>query len=254
VAQELLQQAAQQPTDAAVAEAADPVERDAPREQPAKQRGKAGGRVSRIRKRADRLFDETFRAVFEEIDIEKLKKELEELRRSKPDFEPREHARLLARRTALRCAAAGAMTGFPSGILAFATLGADLAYLIYQQFRLILGIATIYGYEPSQRERFQEALACIAYGSGAGIGKQGVAAMIGALGATEGTILVEKIGMRIVRDRLARFVPFLGAVSAGAVNYAVVMAVSRTTIRYYEARVDPEVADEIWAEGDREHA
>src|SRR5256886_11506586 len=54
-------------------------------------------------------------------------------------------------RTALRCAAAGAVTGLPSGLVAIGTLGADLAYLIFQQFRLILGVATVYGHEPSHR-------------------------------------------------------------------------------------------------------
>ena len=33
-----------------------------------------------------------------------------------------------------------------------------------------------------------------------------------------------------------------------------VRAVGRTAIRYYESLIDQEMADEIWAEGDREHA
>jgi hypothetical protein len=53
---------------------------------------------------------------------------------------------------------------------------------------------------------------------------------------------------------MARFVPFVGAFSGGALNYAAVNAVSRSAIRYYEARVDTNLADEIWADGDREHA
>ena len=31
-------------------------------------------------------------------------------------------------------------------------------------------------------------------------------------------------------------------------------AVGRSAIRYYESLLDPKVAEEIWAEGDREHA
>ena len=49
-------------------------------------------------------------------------------------------------------------------------------------------------------------------------------------------------------------VPFVGAISGGALNYRAVRAVARAAIKYYESRVDPEVAEEIWAEGDREHA
>jgi hypothetical protein len=206
-----------------------------------------------MKRRADSVLEELFRAMFEEIDTDKIRKEVEDLRSSAPDFEPSQHARLLARRTAIRCAAAGALTGLPLGFAAIGTLGADLAYLVYQQFRLIIGIATVYGHEPSSRERFTEALSCLAYGSGVGIGKQGVAAMLGAA-TIEGGVIAEKIGTRIMRDRLTKVVPFVGVISGGALNYAAVYAVARTAIRYYESRIEPSLADEIWAEGDREHA
>lgn len=205
----------------------------------------------KFKKRADTLLVEMFASLFEEIDTAKIKREIKQLEASEPEFDPVDHAKLLTRRTAIRCAAAGAMTGLPSGFLAVATLGADLAYLVYQQFRLILGIATIYGYEPSHRERFNEALACLAYGSGVGIGKQGISA---ALGTLEAGIVGEKIGGRILRERLGKFIPFIGAFSGGALNYVAVQAVGRATIRYYESKIDPALADEIWAEGDREHA
>jgi hypothetical protein len=206
-----------------------------------------------LKNRADSVLIEVFRSLFEEIDIRKLRREIAAIQRDNPDWEPREHARLLSRRTALRCAATGAMTGLPSGMLAVATLGADLAYLVYQQFRLILGIATIYGEEPTAKERFTEALACIAYGSGVGIGKQGMSALLESA-RSQGGLLADRIGSRIFAERLGRIVPVVGAVSGGAVNFFVVRAIARTTMRYYEARVDPVLADEIWNEGDREHA
>jgi uncharacterized protein (DUF697 family) len=204
-----------------------------------------------VKRRADSVLEEVFRAMFEEIDTVKLRKEVDELRERAPEFEPAQHARVLARRTAIRCAAAGALTGLPLGLAAIGTLGADLAYLVYQQFRLILGIATIYGHEPTARERFTEALSCLAFGSGVGISKQGMAAM---LGSFEGGIIAEKIGARFMRDRLSKLVPFVGVISGGALNYAAVYAVSRTAIRYYDSRAEALLADEIWAEGDREHA
>ena len=203
--------------------------------------------------RADRVLVEVFRSLFEEIDIAKLRREIAAMQRSNPDWEPREHALLLTRRTALRCAATGAMTGLPSGLLAVATLGADLAYLVYQQFRLILGIATIYGEEPTSKERFNEALACVAYGSGVGIGKGGMSALLESA-RSQGAVIADRIGSRIFAERLGRIVPVVGALSGGAVNFFVVRAIARTTIRYYEARLDPILADEIWNEGDREHA
>jgi uncharacterized protein (DUF697 family) len=211
------------------------------------------GKARDMKRRADSVLEELFRSMFEEIDTEKLRKEVDELRDRAPDFQPAQHARVLARRTAIRCAAAGAVTGLPLGLAAIGTLGADLAYLVYQQFRLILGIATIYGHEPTSRERFAEALSCIALGSGVGIGKQSVAAMIGSA-TIEGGIIAEKIGARFLRDRLTKVIPFVGVISGGALNYAAVYAVSRSAIRYYDARVDATLADEIWAEGDREHA
>ncbi|HEX8620185.1 MAG TPA: hypothetical protein VF911_21580, partial [Thermoanaerobaculia bacterium] len=100
------------------------------------------GKAREMKRHADTMLEELFRAMFEEIDTDKLRKEVDELRDRAPDFQPAQHARVLARRTAIRCAAAGAVTGLPLGVAALGTLGADLAYLVYQQFRMILGIAT----------------------------------------------------------------------------------------------------------------
>jgi hypothetical protein len=210
-------------------------------------------KVKDFKRRADGVLEEVFLSLFEEIDVDKLRKEVEDLRVSAPDYTQARHAKILARRTAIRCAAAGAVTGLPLGIAAIATLGADLAYLVFQQFRLILGIATIYGQEPTSRERFQEALSCLAYSTGVGAGKQGLAAMLGTV-TLEGGMIFEKIGTRILRDRLAKVIPFVGVAAGGALNYLAVQVVARNAVRYYEARVDPQVADEIWSEGDREHA
>ena len=206
------------------------------------------GKVRDLKRRADSILEEVFRSLFEDIDTGKIQKEVEALTESAPGYRPRRHARTLARRTAIRCAAAGAVTGLPGGPLAIGALGADLAYLVYQQFRLIIGIAAIYGHAPTSRERFAEALSCVAYSSGVGIGKQGIAT------ALEAGIMAEQLGARMARERLAKFVPLVGALSGGALNYVSVQAVARAAIRYYEARIDPALADEIWAEGDREHA
>ena len=211
------------------------------------------GKARELKRRADTFLEEVFRSLFEEIDTDKLHREVESLKAGAPEYEPAQHARTLIRRTAIRCAAAGAVTGLPSGLVAIGTLGADLAYLIFQQFRLILGVATIYGHEPTHRERFTEALSCLAYVSGVGIGKQGIAAVIEAA-TVEGGAVAERIGERFVRDRLTKMVPFVGAVSGGALNYLAVRAVGRAAVKYYESRVDPGLAEEIWSEGDREHA
>src|SRR5215210_8039332 len=105
----------------------------------------AMGKALQLKRRADSFLEEMFRSLFEEIDTEKLRREVEALKADSPEFELAGLARVLIRRTALRCAAAGAVTGLPSGLVAIGTLGADLAYLIFQQFRLIVGVATIYG-------------------------------------------------------------------------------------------------------------
>ena len=211
------------------------------------------GRARELKRRADSVLEEIFRALFEEIDTDKIRKEVDELRASAPDFSPRQHARLLSRRTAIRCAAAGAVTGLPGGLVAIGALGADLAYLVYQQFRLILGIAVIYGHEPSSRERFSETLQCLALASGVGVGKQGIATVLESA-TVEGGVVAEKIGARVIRERIAKFIPVVGAVSAGVLNYAAVIAAARAATRYYETRVDPDLAKEILDDGDREHA
>jgi len=207
-----------------------------------------------LKKRADFVLEEVFRSLFEEIDTEKLRSDIAALKENAPDGVELVHlARMLSRRTALRCAAAGAVTGLPSGLLALGTLGADLGYLVYQQFRLILGIATIYGHEPTHRERFNEALQCLAYASGVGLGKSGVGALMESA-TIEGGAVAEKIGSRIIKERLAKIIPFVGALSGGALNYVAVRAVGHAAVKYYETRVQTEIDEEIWAEGDREHA
>lgn len=211
------------------------------------------GKARELKKRADSMLEEVFRSLFEEIDTEKIRRDVASLKENEPDFHSSDHARLLVRRTALRCAAAGAVSGLPGGVIAIGTLGAELAFLVFQQFRLILGIATVYGREPSQRERFAEAMSCLAYASGVGIGKQGLATMLESA-TMEGGIIAEKLGANFFRERLAKAIPFVGIISGGALNYVSVRAVGRAAIRFYESQIDTVVADEIWAEGDREHA
>jgi uncharacterized protein (DUF697 family) len=203
--------------------------------------------AKQLKRRADSVLEEVFRSLFEEIDTDKLHREVEAMREEAPDYSPARHARTLARRTAIRCAAAGAVTGLPLGLAAIGTLGADLAYLMYQQFRLILGIAAVYGHDLTSRERFNETLSCLAYATGVGAGKQGIA-LLGS------SAIIEKISARALREQLTKLIPFVGAISGGALNYLSVYAVARAAIRYYETRVDPQLAEEIWAEGDREHA
>ena len=211
------------------------------------------GKARELKRRADSMLEEVFRSLFEEIDTDKIRRDVASLKDSAPDFHSKDHARLLVRRTAIRCAAAGAVSGLPSGLIAIGSLGAELAFLVYQQFRLILGIATVYGHEPSQRERFTEAMSCLAYASGVGIGKQGIAVMLESA-TIDGGLIAEKLGTNFFRDRLAKAIPLVGVVSGGALNYVSVRAVGRAAIKFYEAQIDAVVADEIWAEGDREHA
>jgi hypothetical protein len=214
------------------------------------------GKVRQFKQRADSMLEEVFRSLFEEIDTEKIRRDVAALKESEPDFHSDEHARMLVRRTALRCAAAGAVSGLPSGLIAIGSLGAELAFLVFQQFRLILGIATVYGHEPSQRERFTEAMSCLAYASGVGIGKQGIATMLESA-TVEGGKIAEKIGANFFRERLTKAIPFVGVAAGGTLNYISVRAVGRAAIKFYESQIDPvddAVADEIWSEGDREHA
>src|SRR5882724_5836607 len=188
--------------------------------------------VRGLKKRADHVLEEVFRSPFEEIDTEKLRADIATLKEHAPeDFAPHDLAVMLARRTAIRCAAAGAVTGLPSGLLALGTLGADLGYLVYQQFRLILGVATIYGHEPTHRERFHEALQCLAYASGVGLGKSGVGALMESA-TIEGGAVAEKIGSRVLKERLTKIIPFVGALSGGVLNYVVVRAVGHAAVKY----------------------
>src|SRR5205814_1392811 len=72
------------------------------------------GKVRELKRRADSVLEEVFRSLFEEIDMDKVRKEVVAVQAGAPEMQRIEHARQLARRTAIRCAAAGAVTGLPS--------------------------------------------------------------------------------------------------------------------------------------------
>src|SRR5207237_2699389 len=97
-------------------------------------------------------------------------------------------------------------------------------------------------HEPARRQRFHDALSWLAYASRVGIGKKGIATV---LESFEGSAIAEKIGTRFMRERLAKVIPFVGALSGGALNFMSVRAVGRAAIRLYDSLIVTDVGEGI---------
>ena len=139
------------------------------------------------------MLEEVFRSLFEEIDTDKLRREVENAQGAAPEFEPAEHAQdarpphrdpLRRRRRGNRPAQR------PPG---------------HRHARRRSGLPRLPAVPPGPRhghdlrpraharERFTEALSCLAYVSGVGIGKQGIATVLESA-TIEGGVVAEKIG------------------------------------------------------------
>ena len=53
------------------------------------------GKVRQLKKRADSLLEEVFRSLFEEIDTDKIRRDIAALKGGAPDFQPVDHANML---------------------------------------------------------------------------------------------------------------------------------------------------------------
>jgi len=124
----------------------------------------------------------------------------------------------LIQKTALRCAAVGAIASAPPAFLSFLPLAADYAYQVLALNRLVLTIARIYGIPTTREQRGASVAASLALGGGTEFLRRSAVSMI----------------QRALRRRAAsRLIPFFGAVVGGAFNYTSILAVGKQAQEYY---------------------
>src|SRR5262249_27407382 len=112
-------------------------------------------------------------AVLSGADEIAVARRVERLRERSPSRSRDELAEILIRRTALQCAAVGALTGAPAAWLGAAPVSADLPFQVVALSRLALGIAMVYRRRPDLGDRGLGAAGSLVLSAGAGRPRSG---------------------------------------------------------------------------------
>jgi hypothetical protein len=175
--------------------------------------------------------------LLKDIDLPWIQREIEELRNRFPAETPRDLSERVIRKGCSHGGALGVVAGalpFPWSLMG--TMG-EVACMQYLQSRLVLTIALLHGYEPTEPERALEVLGCMGHTAGAVAGIEGIRQLVrrGARSA-----MLWQIKRRIVQSLLRRFLnkaaPFIGAVSGCAINYGILQSCGRIALAYYSHR------------------
>ena len=150
------------------------------------------------------MYSSLAQAILTGADEAAASRQVERLRARHPAFSRDQLARALIRRTALRCAAVGALTGAPAAWLGATALAADLPFQAVEMARLAMGLAMIYRRRPDLSER------ALAAGAGAGL-----AAGTGALRAAS----VKLVYAAFRRRGPAGTAPILGGLAGAGLAY-----------------------------------
>lgn len=182
-------------------------------------------------------FTTFFSRLFEDIDEERVRMHVENLRDEFPAKSNEQLCRKIIDNEAMLCGIIGAATGalpWPWSILGVAP---DLVALIYKQSNMVLSIAYVYGFEPDMKERAAEVLGCIGASVGAVAGTYGIKKLVERrmeerLVREVLVKIMERLSLRIGR----RFIPILGAAGGAFFNYGSVQGTGNMAVKYYAAK------------------
>jgi len=175
--------------------------------------------------------------LFEELDQDAIRRDIDQLRETRPHHSPAELVRIVTKKTAMKTAAVGAATSAATGPLALLTMAPDIFNLVRQQSRLILSIAFIYGQKPNLPQRFKEVLGVLAVTTGASFARRGVTRLL-ERGFEEKIArkLAVKIAGNLIGKRLPKVIPIVGGLVGGTLNYMAVLGVSKIAEEFYRSR------------------
>ena len=171
------------------------------------------------------------RRVSTELDVERIRADVETFSLRHVDLTTREKAERLVSQAARKAAAVGAAASLPPGWTALATVGPEMTALIVLQARMIVGLHLLYGGDPDADERVAEIVQGMAAGAGLSMGRRLTTR------AAEG--VASRLALRAVGREAAHLVPLLGAVAAAALNWSAVTAVGRAVLARVERRYGP---------------
>lgn len=173
-----------------------------------------------------RTFLSLVERVTEDLDIEKLRAEVESFSAKQADLTTREKGERLVAVAARRAAALGAAASLPPGWLSLATVAPELSAVLLLQSRLIVSLHLLYGGPITPEERALEVLAGLAAGAGINVGRR--------LTTRAAEEVATRLVVRLAGRELAHVVPVLGALAGAGLNYAAVRAVGRAALSRVE--------------------
>jgi len=180
---------------------------------------------------------------------------VEMLRQKHPCLDKRELSALVVKNNAKKCAILGAATAAPATVPGVGTLISILAgtatnimLLIHFLALMVLEIAVINGRNPDAAGTDREALWVLAGALGANVASRGmtpsvVAGMSGEIFTSIIQRTLAMLGIKVAqRTIIARIVPLLGMVFAGAINYSMVQTIGKSVIKHYSSPA------EVWSD------
>jgi hypothetical protein len=183
--------------------------------------------------------------LYENVDKDKLLKEVEEMRAEDAYLTPTDLARRVIAETKAAASSAGVVSGMTSlvpvigGFLSIPSLGTEIAYLLAQEVYLVLKIAALFGFDVQDRARRLDELFAI-------LGREDprvVTAGVRSEAAREALRKVASRGLIKIAQRAtvrigSRFLPFVGSVVGGLLNFSSAEEAGELALRYYQT-ADP---------------
>lgn len=171
------------------------------------------------------------RRVSADLDVEKIREDVEAFSRRHPELTTRRKAELIVSRAARKAAVIGAAASLPPGWLALATMGPELTALIVLESRMIVGIHLLYGGSPDAAERAGEVLVGLAAGAGLSASRR--------FATRASEEIAERLVVRAAGRGVAHLVPLLGAAGAAGINWLAVNTIGRAVIERVAGRYGP---------------
>ena len=157
--------------------------------------------------------------LFNQIDEEVLKSEVEQLQEEYPEVSSYELCDVLITKTSVSAAISGGITGgipWPLNLL-FAV--PDFLLLLLFQTKMIMKIAILAGKEPMEDSRFNEVIACMGVSAGAVAGTIGIRKII----ENGVSPFLLKMILKQFTKSSSKLIPFFGAIAGTAINISSVI-------------------------------
>lgn len=185
--------------------------------------------------------------LYDNVDKAKLLAEVDQMMAEDAYLTPTDHARRVIAETKAAASSAGVMSGMTSlvpvigGILSIPSLGTEIAYLLAQEVYLILKIGALFGFDVNDRSRRLDEIFAILGREDPRVLTAGMRSEAAreALRKVAGRGLV-KVAQQATLKLGSRFLPFVGSVVGGLLNFSSAEEAGEMALRYYQtAEPDP---------------